>query len=188
MYQHVTQNAPSGNHRDGLWQRRVRSGRLARQQRRFPGPSPHHPLLLIASRSVETDSPGAKAPGLFVGSIQTICDVGGGHGRLICALLKAQPHLTGLVLDLPEVFNDRSKLWATKLGLENRCTYVVGDMFKQVPGIVARWARRRRRLPALIEQRPVGRPEQLGNLLPRRRQQILKPSESAPSFARPPPR
>jgi hypothetical protein len=38
-----------------------------------------------------------------------------------------------LVLDLPEVFNDRSKLWATKLGLENRCTYVVGDMFKQVP-------------------------------------------------------
>jgi hypothetical protein len=66
-------------------------------------------------------------------SIQTICDVGGGHGRLICALLKAHPHLTGLVLDLPEVFDDRSKLWATKLGLENRCTYVVGDMFKQVP-------------------------------------------------------
>jgi hypothetical protein len=66
-------------------------------------------------------------------SIQTICDVGGGHGRLICALLEAHPHLTGLVLDLPEVFNDRSKLWATKLGLEDRCTYVVGDMFKEVP-------------------------------------------------------
>ena len=65
--------------------------------------------------------------------IGTICDVGGGHGRLICALLDAHPHLTGLVLDLPEVFNDRTKLWATKLGLENRCAYVVGDMFKQVP-------------------------------------------------------
>ena len=63
---------------------------------------------------------------------RTICDVGGGHGHLICALLKEYPHLTGLVLDLPEVFNDRTKLWATKLGLENRCEYVVGDMFKQV--------------------------------------------------------
>ena len=52
------------------------------------------------------------------------------------ALLKAHPHLTGLVLDLPEVFNDRTKLWATKLGLENRCAYVVGDMFKQVPNDV----------------------------------------------------
>ena len=65
--------------------------------------------------------------------IRTFCDVGGGHGYLICALLKAHSHLTGLVLDLPEVFNDRTKLWATKLGLENRCAYVVGDMFKQVP-------------------------------------------------------
>jgi hypothetical protein len=65
--------------------------------------------------------------------IRTICDVGGGHGRLICAFLTGHPHLTGSVLDLPEVFDDRTKLWGTKLGLENRCAYVVGDMFKQVP-------------------------------------------------------
>jgi hypothetical protein len=66
-------------------------------------------------------------------SIRTICDVGGGHGHLICALLKARPHLSGLVLDLPEVFEDPSQLWAGRLGLEDRCTYVAGDMFKQVP-------------------------------------------------------
>ena len=66
-------------------------------------------------------------------SIRTICDVGGGHGHLICALLGAHPHLSGLVLDLPEVFEDPSQLWASRLGLEDRCTYVVGDMFDQVP-------------------------------------------------------
>ena len=38
---------------------------MARRQQRLPRPSPHHPLLLIASRSVETHRPGAKAPGLF---------------------------------------------------------------------------------------------------------------------------
>ena len=126
MYQSVDQASTERLPGDGLQrgsgeserlQRRVlRAGQLERHLKRFRGSPPHYPLLLIASRSVETDSPGAKAPGLFVGSIQTIYDVGGGQGRLICAPLKAQPHLTGSVLDLPEVFNDRSRLWATKLG------------------------------------------------------------------------
>jgi hypothetical protein len=38
-----------------------------------------------------------------------------------------------MVLDLLEAFDDASQLWATKLGLEDRCTYVAGDMFKEVP-------------------------------------------------------
>jgi hypothetical protein len=66
-------------------------------------------------------------------NIRTICDVGGGHGHLICTLLKAHPNLCGTVLDLPEAFDDPSQLWATKLALEDRCTYVGGDMFRQVP-------------------------------------------------------
>jgi hypothetical protein len=66
-------------------------------------------------------------------SVRTLCDVGGGHGHLVCAFLKAYPHLSGLVLELPEVVSDPSRLWATKLGLEARCTYVPGDMFKRVP-------------------------------------------------------
>jgi len=65
--------------------------------------------------------------------LRTVCDVGGGQGHLICTLLKAHPHLSGFVVDLPEVFGDPNHLWARKLGVEDRCTYVVGDMFKQVP-------------------------------------------------------
>jgi hypothetical protein len=41
--------------------------------------------------------------------------------------------MRGIVLDLPEVVQDMSELWATKLGLQQRCQYVGGDMFQAVP-------------------------------------------------------
>jgi O-methyltransferase domain/Dimerisation domain len=64
---------------------------------------------------------------------RTLCDVAGGQGYLMCALLHAYPHTSGIVLDLPAVVNERDKRWASKLGLEDRCRYVGGDMFKEVP-------------------------------------------------------
>jgi hypothetical protein len=51
----------------------------------------------------------------------------------MCAFLQAHPHLSGIVLDLPEVVDDVHAFWARKLGLEHRCRYVAGDMFKEVP-------------------------------------------------------
>ena len=66
-------------------------------------------------------------------SISTWCDVGGGHGHMMCAFLDVYAGLSGTVLDLPEVIAEKSQLWATKLGLEERCRYLPGDMFKQVP-------------------------------------------------------
>jgi len=65
--------------------------------------------------------------------IQSFCDVAGGHGHLMCAILQAHRSLTGIVLDLPEVVDDVDALWAPKLGLQDRCSYVAGDMFEKVP-------------------------------------------------------
>jgi hypothetical protein len=65
--------------------------------------------------------------------IRTFCDVAGGYGHLMCALLLAHPALRGTVLDLPEVVEDGDDLWATKLGLQQRCQYLAGDMFEAVP-------------------------------------------------------
>jgi hypothetical protein len=65
--------------------------------------------------------------------IRTFCDVAGGYGHLMCALLLANPTLRGIVLDLPEVVDDTDELWAGKLRLQQRCRYVAGDMFKAVP-------------------------------------------------------
>src|SRR6266853_1191280 len=45
--------------------------------------------------------------------IRTFCDVAGGYGHLMCALLLANPELDGIVLDLSEVVGDADELWAT---------------------------------------------------------------------------
>lgn len=65
--------------------------------------------------------------------IRTICDVGGGHGYMMCKLLKAQPHLSAIVFDLPSVIANPDELMASKQGLAHRCTYVGGDMFESIP-------------------------------------------------------
>ncbi|WP_437818218.1 methyltransferase [Sorangium sp. So ce1078] len=71
--------------------------------------------------------------GRALADVKTLCDVGGGHGHLLCSVLARYPHLRGTVLDLAPTFEDESALWARRMGVESRCAYVAGDMFKQVP-------------------------------------------------------
>lgn len=66
-------------------------------------------------------------------SVRTICDIGGGQGHLLCGFLAQHPHLTGLVLERPSVIQAPERLWANRLGLGDRCRYVVGNMFEAVP-------------------------------------------------------
>jgi ubiquinone/menaquinone biosynthesis C-methylase UbiE len=62
-----------------------------------------------------------------------VCDVGGGQGHLLCSLLVKYPHLKGSILELDSVIKNKELLWARKMGVEDRCTYVTGDMFVDVP-------------------------------------------------------
>ena len=71
--------------------------------------------------------------GCDLSKIRIFCDVAGGHGYLMCAILQAYPHIAGVVLDQPDMVCDEHELWAPKLGLAHRCCYVAGDMFKDVP-------------------------------------------------------
>ena len=65
--------------------------------------------------------------------IAHLCDVGGGHGYTLCRLLVKYPHLRGTVLELPSVLAQHELLWADKMGVGDRCTFVPGDMFRAVP-------------------------------------------------------
>jgi hypothetical protein len=65
--------------------------------------------------------------------ISQLCDVGGGHGHTLCSLLVKYPHLLGTVLERPSVIAKHELLWADKMGVGDRCTYVPGDMFQAVP-------------------------------------------------------
>ena len=66
-------------------------------------------------------------------SVAHLCDVGGGQGHLLCHLLARYPHLRGTVFDRSSVVDQGRALWADKLSVSDRCSYVAGDMFVDVP-------------------------------------------------------
>jgi hypothetical protein len=59
-------------------------------------------------------------------------DVGGAQGTLIAALLRANPKLAGVLLELPHVVPG-AKAAIAALALADRCEVVAGDFFKAVP-------------------------------------------------------
>lgn len=65
--------------------------------------------------------------------IKSLCDIGGGHGHLICNILREHPQLQGTVLELESTIKDKELLWANKMGMADRCKYLVGDMFREAP-------------------------------------------------------
>ena len=61
-----------------------------------------------------------------------VVDVGGGHGRLIAAVLSANPSLRGVLFDLPSVVRGATGLLA-QARVADRCRVLGGDMFAAVP-------------------------------------------------------
>jgi O-methyltransferase len=57
---------------------------------------------------------------------ELVVDVGGGNGALLAELLRRVPGLRGIVFDLPETVRDEA-------ALGNRCTFVEGSFFDEVP-------------------------------------------------------
>ncbi len=64
--------------------------------------------------------------------VNRLVDVGGGHGVLTCAVLEANPHLHGVVFDLPGVI-DGARTRLREAGLTDRCELIAGDFFEAVP-------------------------------------------------------
>ena len=57
---------------------------------------------------------------------ELVVDVGGGNGSLLVALLERHPRMHGIVFDLPETVRDER-------ALGDRCTFVEGSFFEEVP-------------------------------------------------------
>jgi hypothetical protein len=64
--------------------------------------------------------------------MRKVVDVGGGHGALVAAILKANPQTTGILFDLPAVLAGARDRVAAE-GLSERCELVGGDFFEAVP-------------------------------------------------------
>ena len=64
--------------------------------------------------------------------LRLVIDVGGGQGRLIAAILRANPAVRGVLLDLPSVVDAAGRLLA-EASVAERCEVMGGDMFTAVP-------------------------------------------------------
>jgi hypothetical protein len=64
--------------------------------------------------------------------LDTIVDVGGGHGLLLATILRAHPKVRGVLFDLPHVVAGAQPLLEAA-GVADRCTVVSGDFFVSVP-------------------------------------------------------
>jgi hypothetical protein len=65
-------------------------------------------------------------------STGTVVDVGGGHGRMLAAILASKPGLCGILFDLPQVVGGGSQV-LSELGVLDRCEIVGGDIFAELP-------------------------------------------------------
>lgn len=65
-------------------------------------------------------------------SIKRLVDVAGGHGLLISTILKANPHMQGVLFDMPTVIEGAGRL-IEEAGVSDRCEKVAGDFFEAVP-------------------------------------------------------
>lgn len=63
---------------------------------------------------------------------RTIVDIGGGHGRLLAAILAATPTSRGVLFDLPEVVAGAATL-LTERGVADRVEVIAGSFFDGVP-------------------------------------------------------
>lgn len=65
-------------------------------------------------------------------TFQKVVDVGGAHGILLAAILKANPKMRGILFDLQHVTATAGKSLKTQ-GIGERCEVVTGDFFERVP-------------------------------------------------------
>ena len=65
-------------------------------------------------------------------NVSRLVDVGGGHGLLASAVLQANPHMHGVIVDLPGVI-DGARTRMSEAGLTDRCELIAGDFFDAVP-------------------------------------------------------
>jgi O-methyltransferase domain/Dimerisation domain len=64
--------------------------------------------------------------------VETVVDVGGGTGVMLTSLLTQEPHLRGIVFDLPHV-REGAEATVEAAGLQGRCSFAAGSFFEEVP-------------------------------------------------------
>jgi O-methyltransferase domain/Dimerisation domain len=65
--------------------------------------------------------------------VDTLMDVAGGHGFILCEILTRYPKLKGILFDMPSVVED-PKCAQCLLNVNHRCRTIAGNFFEHIPG------------------------------------------------------
>ncbi len=65
-------------------------------------------------------------------AINTLVDIGGGHGSMLTTILKANPHMRGILFDAPHVIEEAHSIIAAS-EVADRCTLATGSFLESVP-------------------------------------------------------
>jgi hypothetical protein len=85
-------------------------------------------LFQTAMTAISNVSAAPVASSYDFAPFHIICDVGGGHGTLLSAILQRSPHSRGILFEQPQVIAEAPKRLA-ELGVTDRVTLVAGDLF-----------------------------------------------------------
>ncbi|WP_051458120.1 methyltransferase [Microbispora sp. ATCC PTA-5024] len=117
----------------------VREGRtqvykaLGMDQFTYFSQHPEEGDAFASSGSSMSEVVAAEAVGMLdLSGVSTAVDVGGANGRLVLGLMRANPALHGVVLDLPHVTVAAARA-AEDLGFSDRFSVREGDFFDEVP-------------------------------------------------------
>jgi O-methyltransferase domain len=89
-------------------------------------------IFNAAMTGIVAESAAATRDSYDFAGIETLVDVGGGHGLLLGTVLAANPTLRGVLFDQPHVV-DGAPATFRRLGVAARATIVGGDFFREVP-------------------------------------------------------
>ena len=76
----------------------------------------------------EFEAPVLARAGAVADDGGTVCDVAGGAGTLLAALLDARPQLRGVLVEAPGVLTEAER-YLSRRGVRERADLVEGDMF-----------------------------------------------------------
>ena len=64
--------------------------------------------------------------------IETLMDVAGGHGAVLCEILTRYPSMKGILFDIPNVIEE-ANCHICELKMDERCQTINGDFFEGIP-------------------------------------------------------
>jgi O-methyltransferase domain/Dimerisation domain len=95
-----------------------------------------HPEAAALFHNAMTEQTASLAPEVAAAydfsAINTLVDVGGGHGQMLASILQAHPTLHSVLFDLPHVVKGAPPLLKAA-GVAGRCEVISGDAFKSDP-------------------------------------------------------